>query len=594
MKKIFQYSFAAMAGLVLASCTGDYDDWASPQGYDKEDPAAAYGVTASSSAAESNITMPVSEDQVSVVTFSSANEAVKGYSVRKLLVNGQEVAATVSGSDVTISADALENALYDINKTRAQKTYDLNLELSYGAILENGDAIAGETTSTAKFTTRATPAIDSKGYYLLGNFAENGAGWDLAAPVWMTSEGDGIYSAVVNTTADGSNWFKFYEGSYYSDSDWDVVNQGQMGCQVNGSTAAEDFIVWTGDKYGVETPVISGKGMYKVTIDVKNFTYKVVRQAYNLYIIGGPNDWAASAAERTLQFTQPDIEVPYYTITFPAAAEGDTWFAIGDDAACDAIGNGDWSQLFGTTAGNGNQGASGTFTRRSNLSDDGSFCVPAGAKYIKVELDLTDYSYTVSTTDFDPYIYFIGATDGWANAEQKLALTDEGGIYTGYLYCADPNGWGNEFKFQRVPGDWDSQLNSGSFGEISGGFEKGDDNIKAVAGEGVYYVTLNMANLSLNAVRIDNMNLVGDFNSWNAADDAQQMTWDAENYCYVINGAGVTANGWKFTTNNSWDINLGGAVDDLVANGDNLSVVGSTIKLYPTRRNADKIYCTVE
>ena len=31
MKKIFQYSVATLVGLVLASCTGDYTDWASPQ-----------------------------------------------------------------------------------------------------------------------------------------------------------------------------------------------------------------------------------------------------------------------------------------------------------------------------------------------------------------------------------------------------------------------------------------------------------------------------------------------------------------------------------------------------------------------------------
>jgi hypothetical protein len=73
------------------------------------------------------------------------------------------------------------------------------------------------------------------------------------------------------------------------------------------------------------------------------------------------------------------------------------------------------------------------------------------------------------------------------------------------------------------------------------------------------------------------------------------MTWDAENVCFIITGAGVTANGWKFTANNSWGINLGGtSISDLVANGDNLSATGSTIKLYPCRTKSDKIYCTVQ
>ena len=103
-----------------------------------------------------------------------------------------------------------------------------------------------------------------------------------------------------------------------------------------------------------------------------------------------------------------------------------------------------------------------------------------------------------------------------------------------------------------------------------------------------------MASGTLKGTRITNMNLVGDFNGWNAADDAQQMTWDAENYCYVITNAGVTANGWKFTANNDWGINLGGDLTALTANGANISAVGKTIKLYPTRKTSDNIYATVE
>ena len=209
---------------------------------------------------------------------------------------------------------------------------------------------------------------------------------------------------------------------------------------------------------------------------------------------------------------------------------------------------------------------------------------------------MMELTWSYKAISFEPFVYFIGATDGWSQSDQKLALANEDGVYTGYLYVADPNGWGVEFKFQKVPGDWgdDSQLNSNNLAEITGDFAKGGDNIVAAGGEGVYYVTLDLAKKTLNGMKITNMNLVGDFNGWNPGDDAQQMTWDAENFCYVITGAGVTANGWKFTTNNSWDVNLGGTISDLVANGDNLSVTGTTIKLYPTRKTSDKIYCTVE
>lgn len=214
----------------------------------------------------------------------------------------------------------------------------------------------------------------------------------------------------------------------------------------------------------------------------------------------------------------------------------------------------------------------------------------------RMTINMMEYTYKIEKLEFAPYIYFIGATDGWSNAEQKLATLSFDGVYTGFIYCADPNNWGNEFKFQRVAGSWDNEINFDTFsGGVSGDFAQGGgSNIKATAGEGIYYITANLASGTLNGIRINNMNLVGDFNGWNAGDDAQQMTWDAENYCYVINNAGVTNNGWKFTANNSWDINLGGDISNLTANGDNLSVTGKTIKLYPTRKTSDKIYCTVE
>ena len=40
--------------------------------------------------------------------------------------------------------------------------------------------------------------------------------------------------------------------------------------------------------------------------------------------------------------------------------------------------------------------------------------------------------------------------------------------------------------------------------------------------------------------------------------------------------------------------NLGGDIDNLVGGGSNISVTGSTIKLYPTRRNTENIFCTIE
>ena len=292
-----------------------------------------------------------------------------------------------------------------------------------------------------------------------------------------------------------------------------------------------------------------------------------IAKAY--YILGGPNsDWAASATNRSIKFSHSDKDVyedPVFTVTFDAAASGD---------------------------------------RRAVLGADNSFKVPEGAKKIRVTLDMMEGTFKVEAINFNTVVYFRGATNGWGDGAQKLGLTDEAkGIYTGYVYCADPNGWGNEFKLAKDASDWNKGEYNSTNVTVSGDITAKDGgNFIAAKGEGLYYLELDAANMTLKATKITNMNLVGGFNGWNQADDAQQMKWDAKHYCFVMTNAAVTADGWKFTANNDWVINLGGndttepssKISDLIPGGKNLNVVGKTIRLYPCRTNTDKIYATVE
>lgn len=197
---------------------------------------------------------------------------------------------------------------------------------------------------------------------------------------------------------------------------------------------------------------------------------------------------------------------------------------------------------------------------------------------------------------YPEFVYFIGATDGWQNSEQRLQSPNFDGVYTGFVYCADPNGWGNEFKLQRRQGDWadDSQLNSNNLSTVYGDFTKGADNFIAANGEGVYYVELSLIDMTLYGKRIQNMNLVGSYNGWIVGDNTQQMTWDAEHYCFVKTGATLDNTEWKFAANDDWTINLGGSTDNLDFNAANLNANGTTVRLYPTRRDRDQIYCIVE
>ena len=218
--------------------------------------------------------------------------------------------------------------------------------------------------------------------------------------------------------------------------------------------------------------------------------------------------------------------------------------------------------------------------------------IAKAGKY-KLTINMMDYSYTLEEVNYDPFIYFIGSTDGWKSNDQKLALVDDAkGVYTGYVYLADPNNAGFEFKFQRAPGNWDTAIGAGTFVSFAGaaiGVDNG--NLGVNAGEGVYYMDVNLSEGTITATKIETMGMIGGFNKW--AGDAP-MTWNAEEYCFEATNVGVTADGWKFRVNGGWDINLGGSLNNLTAGGGNITVAGNTVKLYPTRKTNDNIYCTVE
>ena len=303
MKKTLLYSLAAMASLALASCAGDYDDWANPQANEQEASAAKYGVTfANGSEAEGS--MADEDGIINLVTVNSTDANVSGFTLKDLKVNGVAVNGTMIGNSVQVSASELEKLVCEQNKSRASVARDLKVETQVSINLASGDAVSittkGETTG--KFTPTATPQLDEKGYYMLGQV--NGNEWDAKSPVWMTKISDGVYQLKVTTTAD-KNWFKFYAGSNFVSEDWDSINKGALGCKENGSEDTFGYILYDGDSWGeLQTPVIPGAGTWIVTLDMNNLTYTVGKPV--LYMAGEANGWATNdylAGEDGVHFT---------------------------------------------------------------------------------------------------------------------------------------------------------------------------------------------------------------------------------------------------------------------------------------------------
>ena len=289
MKKTLLYSLAVLASVTLASCNGDYDDWANPQANEQEASAAKYGITfAAGPEAESS--MPDADGVINLVTVNTTDANVTGYTLKSLKVNGEAINGEIDGNNIQVNAAELEKILCNQNNSRASVARDMKVESKVSVNLASGDAVAinsvGETTG--KFTPTATPQLDEKGYYMLGQI--NGNERDAKSPVWMNKISDGVYQLKVTTTAD-KNWFKFYAGSNFVSNDWDSINKGALGCKENGCEDGSGYIYYNGDSWGeLQTMVIPGAGTWIVTLDMNNLTYSFAKPV--LYMAGDANGWS--------------------------------------------------------------------------------------------------------------------------------------------------------------------------------------------------------------------------------------------------------------------------------------------------------------
>lgn len=375
----------------------------------------------------------------------------------------------------------------------------------------------------------------------------------------------------------------------------------------DGNMATAELTSYIVDKYGkrpterdidatLDAWVSNGSTAVKMATSA-TFQVKAIPEApvieEGYYLVGDMfttedvNGWTKEVAKAFKHSDKDVYEDPVFTVSFETTKADQYWKIIPKkNIDADDL----WAAGVVGPKVDGDDSMTGLLT---NTEAKAGKIAKAG-KY-KLTINMMDYSYTIEKVMYDPFIYFIGSTDGWGSNDQKLALVDEEtGTYTGYVYIADPNGAGFEFKFQREQGKWEKAIDANTFVAFKGaaiGVKNG--NLGVNAGEGVYYIDVNLSEGTIEATKIESMGMVGKFQGWDVLAPVP-MTWNAEEYCFEATNVGVTADGWKFSVNKDWPINLGGSIDNLKQDGANLTVAGNTVKLYPTRKTKDNIYCTVE
>mgnify|MGYP004473259839 FL=1 len=414
--------------------------------------------------------------------------------------------------------------------------------------------LADVKTETVKVASIVAPTTSNAAYTPVYKINFDGQSFDIDAEGNMA-------------TADLANYIVEKWGKRPTERDIDATLDAWMN---NGATAVKMATSATFQFKAIpEAPVIEN-GYYLVG---------------DMFNAEGVDGWNTVSDKQAFKHSDKDVyEDPIFTISFETTKADQYWKIIPKK-------NADAGKIWAAGVVGPKVDGDDSMTGALTNGDAKAGKIAKAGKY-KLTINMMDYTYTIEEVNYDPFVYFIGATDGWKSSDQKLALVDDAkGVYTGYVYLADPNGSGFQFKFQRKAGDWNNAIGAGALSTFSGAATNEGDNIGVNAGEGVYYMDVNLSEGKINATKVEKMGIIGGFNDWGG--DAV-MTWNAKEYCFEATNVGVTADGWKFRVNGGWDINLGGSINDLTAGGDNLSVAGNTVKLYPTRKTSEKIFCTVK
>lgn len=337
---------------------------------------------------------------------------------------------------------------------------------------------------------------------------------------------------------------------------WDTYFREKLG----KSPAAKDnyirFIAYlTGDGQEVR---VGGQDTYfaQKTLSVTPCPLDIkISEGY--YLIGTCNNWQLNTLFPMKHSSASVYDDPVFTIaveiTEEQAAAG-WWWKVASKEAVEAV---DWDKTICGPAINGDEALEGSIVD----TDAQAGCIKEAGNFI-LTVNMIDMTYKFEKMS---YLYTPGNSNGWnQGASQLLAYNADKGYFEGYAYLD------GEFKFTNQP-NWDGTNygNSGTDGTLS--TDGGAGNLNAPEA-GLYYLTVNVDELTYTMVKIESYGAIGGFNGWGAQTEMtpsdNYLKWTGE----VTFAAGDE---WKFRANDNWDINLGGSVSNLVLNGSNLAAPGA-------------------
>ena len=597
MTKKILLGMALVASLV--ACTDDYKDWADPQVVAQPE-TVSFGDGSITTVGVIDFNQ-ITDERVKVCTINPPSASDPAYTPSYSITIGDQV-FDINADGTMLSSDLQDYVTNLYGKRPVERVVDATVSMWLG----NGVTTVKTATSDVFHITVIPKAPHiSQNYYLVGGPND----WKESAVNKMLKFNhsdldvyeDPVFTVIMNVNPESDTWFAFGDDEAceaIANDDWSKLF-GTKG-ESEDLSGSFDYRYNLGGDHSFH--VAAGYKLIKVTLNMMDYTYKIepLNIAENYYLIGGPGAWDSSKNQKFSHSDKSVFEDPVFTYTF-ASTGGEMWFAFGDDEAIDAVGDNDWNKLFGTTGESTD--LSGSFDRRYNLGGEHSFCVDGSAAFYRFSVNMMTMTYEITPLNFEEFIYVPGNAQkyntsapgmpewGWTpELAPALRSANFDGIYVGYAYMD------GEFKFTKER-NWNAEYNYDSFttyGSMFTGQAGTGGNINCTE-PGYYRLVADVANGSLNATKV----------TWGLVGPATPAGWDAGSYvvmdynmaddCWEITTA-LNADEFKFTTNGSWDINLGGDAANLEENGPNLRVneAGTyTIKLYPSRAQSDRMYATI-
>ena len=409
MKKKFLYSLAVLASVTLASCNGDYDDWAQPQHNPQEEAITIPGFTATPVVQDIDFAN-VTTDSVSTFTLSEA-ALPEGFTLEnarlEIMPQGEDnaikktVNSSIEGKSAVADLSEVIESYY--GKRPIAHSFVTHVYLN---AMKNGDAVLIDAGEFNLAMTPKAPFIDS-GYYMVGLMTD----WKLDTNLKFTHSAKDVYEdpvfTLVFTTKDADQYWKIIpQGNVDTGNIWAVENnpKGVVGVEKDGDDAMSGTLLTTTSKgETAKAGKIAKPGTYKMTINMMDYTYSIEQLASEYYLVGKLQDWEAKPKGKICLMYAESAVVQSYTTQWNSDANLKIW--KGSDF-------GNWDNAFGTEV-DGDQSVKGSLAGSNAIK-----CPEPGAFYtFTADFSTMTYKWTKlanqNPTEFE-YVALIGVGGKWS------------------------------------------------------------------------------------------------------------------------------------------------------------------------------------